>query len=121
MLSATLARAWASCTACNKTVYKHSAKKNNHSFIKQATPLLQKAHIFYLIFSVKKGGVIEATEGRKCLCNALMANAGMPQVGHSLYSFYMSGHFMFGYYLQDTVAVDCWADLQAFLQVRSVK
>lgn len=29
---------------------------------------------------LKKGGVIEATEGRKCLCNGLMANAGLPQV-----------------------------------------
>ena len=23
---------------------------------------------------------LQATEGRKCLCNALMANTGMPQV-----------------------------------------
>lgn len=29
---------------------------------------------------IKKGGDISATEGRKCLCNGLMANAGMPQV-----------------------------------------
>jgi NAD(P)H-dependent flavin oxidoreductase YrpB (nitropropane dioxygenase family) len=29
---------------------------------------------------VKKGGAVEATEGRKCLCNGLMANAGLPQV-----------------------------------------
>lgn len=29
---------------------------------------------------VKKGGAIQATEGRKCLCNGLMANAGLPQV-----------------------------------------
>lgn len=29
---------------------------------------------------VKKGGDIEATEGRKCLCNALCADAGYPQV-----------------------------------------
>ena len=29
---------------------------------------------------VKKGGSVEATVGRKCLCNGLMANAGMPQV-----------------------------------------
>jgi len=29
---------------------------------------------------LKKGGEIQATEGRKCLCNGLMANAGMPQV-----------------------------------------
>jgi nitronate monooxygenase len=29
---------------------------------------------------VKKGGEIEATQGRKCLCNALCANAGCPQV-----------------------------------------
>jgi len=28
---------------------------------------------------VKKGGEIEATIGRKCLCNALMANVGLPQ------------------------------------------
>ena len=28
----------------------------------------------------KKGGDIEATKGRKCLCNALCANAGFPQV-----------------------------------------
>jgi nitronate monooxygenase len=28
---------------------------------------------------VKKGGAIEATTGRKCLCNALMANVGLPQ------------------------------------------
>lgn len=28
----------------------------------------------------KKGGAIEATEGRKCLCNALCADAGYPQV-----------------------------------------
>jgi len=29
---------------------------------------------------LKKGGEVQATEGRKCLCNGLMANAGMPQV-----------------------------------------
>lgn len=29
---------------------------------------------------VKKGGAEAATEGRKCLCNALCADAGMPQV-----------------------------------------
>eukprot|EP00957_Ditylum_brightwellii_P058049 4402392-Ditylum_brightwellii.AAC.1 len=29
---------------------------------------------------LKKGGEIEATHGRKCLCNALCANVGMPQV-----------------------------------------
>jgi nitronate monooxygenase len=29
---------------------------------------------------VKKGGSAEATEGRKCLCNALCADAGYPQV-----------------------------------------
>lgn len=29
---------------------------------------------------VKKGGDIEATKGRKCLCNSLCANAGFPQV-----------------------------------------
>ncbi len=28
---------------------------------------------------VKKGGACEDTEGRKCLCNALMANIGLPQ------------------------------------------
>jgi NAD(P)H-dependent flavin oxidoreductase YrpB (nitropropane dioxygenase family) len=28
---------------------------------------------------VKKGGEIEATKGRKCLCNALCANVGFPQ------------------------------------------
>lgn len=28
---------------------------------------------------VKKGGEMEATVGRKCLCNALMANIGLPQ------------------------------------------
>ena len=26
------------------------------------------------------GGAIEATEGRKCLCNGLMSDAGMPQI-----------------------------------------
>ena len=29
---------------------------------------------------LKKGGEIAATQGRKCLCNALCANVGMPQV-----------------------------------------
>ena len=29
---------------------------------------------------MKKGGDLAATEGRKCLCNSLMANAGLPQV-----------------------------------------
>jgi len=29
---------------------------------------------------LKKGGDLAATEGRKCLCNSLMANAGLPQV-----------------------------------------
>ncbi|GAX18777.1 hypothetical protein FisN_26Hh076 [Fistulifera solaris] len=29
---------------------------------------------------IKKGGTLEATEGRKCLCNALCADAGYPQV-----------------------------------------
>jgi len=32
---------------------------------------------------LKKGGDIQATEGRKCLCNGLMANAGIPQVPFS--------------------------------------
>ena len=27
---------------------------------------------------IKKGGDLQATQGRKCLCNALMANAGYP-------------------------------------------
>jgi NAD(P)H-dependent flavin oxidoreductase YrpB (nitropropane dioxygenase family) len=29
---------------------------------------------------VKKGGALEETVGRRCLCNALMANVGLPQV-----------------------------------------
>ncbi|MGZ3769057.1 MAG: nitronate monooxygenase [Bdellovibrio sp.] len=29
---------------------------------------------------IKKGGTLEETVGRKCLCNALMADVGMPQV-----------------------------------------
>jgi nitronate monooxygenase len=29
---------------------------------------------------LKKGGEVEATQGRKCLCNALCANVGLPQV-----------------------------------------
>ncbi len=29
---------------------------------------------------VKKGGIREETSGRRCLCNALMANIGLPQV-----------------------------------------
>jgi nitronate monooxygenase len=29
---------------------------------------------------VKKGGVTEETSGRRCLCNALMSNIGLPQV-----------------------------------------
>ncbi len=29
---------------------------------------------------VQKGGTAEGTEGKKCLCNSLMANIGMPQV-----------------------------------------
>ena len=29
---------------------------------------------------IKKGGAIEDIEGRKCLCNGLMANIGLPQV-----------------------------------------
>ena len=28
---------------------------------------------------LKKGGTLEATKGRKCLCNALLANIGLPQ------------------------------------------
>ena len=28
---------------------------------------------------LRKGGTVEATEGRKCLCNALMANIGLGQ------------------------------------------
>lgn len=32
---------------------------------------------------VAKGGAIEETVGRKCLCNGLMANVGMPQVRRS--------------------------------------
>ncbi|CAJ1946181.1 unnamed protein product, partial [Cylindrotheca closterium] len=31
---------------------------------------------------LKKGGEVEATRGRKCLCNALCANVGMPQVNN---------------------------------------
>lgn len=34
---------------------------------------------------VKKGGTIEATEGRKCLCNALVANIGLPTIYKSGY------------------------------------
>jgi len=29
---------------------------------------------------LKKGGTLEETKGRKCLCNSLMANIGMPQI-----------------------------------------
>ena len=29
---------------------------------------------------LKKGGTVDETEGRKCLCNALMANANIPQL-----------------------------------------
>ena len=29
---------------------------------------------------LRKGGEVQATEGRKCLCNALLADAGFPQV-----------------------------------------
>jgi NAD(P)H-dependent flavin oxidoreductase YrpB (nitropropane dioxygenase family) len=29
---------------------------------------------------VRKGGTVEETEGRKCLCNGLMASAGVPQI-----------------------------------------
>jgi NAD(P)H-dependent flavin oxidoreductase YrpB (nitropropane dioxygenase family) len=29
---------------------------------------------------VRKGGVVEDTEGRKCLCNGLMSSAGVPQI-----------------------------------------
>ena len=32
---------------------------------------------------VRKGGAIEDTVGRKCLCNALVANVGMPQIKRS--------------------------------------
>jgi hypothetical protein len=28
---------------------------------------------------VRKGGTIAETEGRRCLCNALLANIGLPQ------------------------------------------
>ncbi|MGK2858561.1 MAG: nitronate monooxygenase [Thermoanaerobaculia bacterium] len=31
---------------------------------------------------VAKGGEVAATEGRKCLCNALLANVGHPQIRH---------------------------------------
>jgi nitronate monooxygenase len=31
---------------------------------------------------VKKGGTAEGTAGKKCLCNSLMANIGMPQIKH---------------------------------------
>ena len=29
---------------------------------------------------VRKGGTVEETEGRRCLCNALLANVGLPQL-----------------------------------------
>lgn len=29
---------------------------------------------------VTKGGTVDATQGKKCLCNSLMANVGMPQI-----------------------------------------
>ena len=29
---------------------------------------------------MKKGGTVEDTVGRRCLCNALMANIGLPQL-----------------------------------------
>lgn len=50
------------------------------------TPFLRDDKIQYRCASepiddyLKKGGDIAATEGRKCLCNALMANAGLPQI-----------------------------------------
>jgi NAD(P)H-dependent flavin oxidoreductase YrpB (nitropropane dioxygenase family) len=31
---------------------------------------------------VRKGGQVEETVGRKCLCNGLMASAGVPQIRH---------------------------------------
>jgi nitronate monooxygenase len=33
---------------------------------------------------LKKGGKVEATEGRKCLCNGLMATIGLGQVRHGI-------------------------------------
>lgn len=35
---------------------------------------------------LKKGGQLEATVGRKCLCNALMANIGLPQTQRNGYT-----------------------------------
>ena len=32
-----------------------------------------------------KGGKLESTEGRKCLCNALLANIGLPQIRNNTY------------------------------------
>jgi len=29
---------------------------------------------------IEKGGSVEQTHGRKCLCNALMSNIGLPQI-----------------------------------------
>lgn len=58
---------------CDLGYLRHAYKKDDGS-IGQRCPAEPVADY------VKKGGTIEETVGRKCLCNALMADIGMPQV-----------------------------------------
>lgn len=55
---------------------------------------------------VKKGGALEETRGRKCMCNALLAAAGHPQLRED------------GPELPLVTAGDCLVDLHAFLNGR---
>lgn len=59
--------------------YLRSAYKKDDGTVGQRCPAEPQKHF------VKKGGEVEATEGRKCLCNALMANIGLGQSRSSGY------------------------------------
>lgn len=58
---------------CDLGYLRHAYKKEDGS-IGQRCPAEPVADY------VKKGGKVEDTVGRKCLCNALMADVGMPQI-----------------------------------------
>ena len=72
-------------TLSNPEVYQNRHRQCSLGYLRQAYIDKQTGKLGYkcpaepLKDYVKKGGEADATLGRKCLCNALMANVGLPQ------------------------------------------
>ena len=72
-------------TLSNPEVYQNRHRHCSLGYLRQAYIDKQTGKLGYkcpaepLKDYVKKGGEADATLGRKCLCNALMANVGLPQ------------------------------------------